>query len=667
MRTTLLSLVACLVSLPVLLAPISAGADGPAPSAAVFGQVPGVAGIVVNPSGKLLAWIDNSTPAPVVVIFDLDARALKRRLNLPAEMKLRDLDWADDETLLMHVSLTHSVGPGERSRYEFFRTLAADAAGGVTRVLLLGDRNRSWVTGSTMLATRTPKPKTVIMSAYDFAATSKTQETGSRLRGGRKDSGWVYSLFEVDTRSGEGKLMEQGTPYTDAWVVDGNGQAIARSEWEAERRLFRVLRRNGQGWSEIHRQEDGEMPRISALSRDGSAILAIAAMGQQRQSVWAIPLDGSGAKVLLGDETDDMTSLVYDTYSWAPIGAWVGGVEPEIRWFDPKEGARSKALAKTFAGRRVRITGRSQDGSRVLALVASHGTPATYYLVDYSKGTADIVGEDYPSLADAKLGEVHPISYKARDGMDIPAYLTLPPGTTAEKLPLVVVPHGGPEWHDPRSFDWLAQFLATRGYAVLQPQFRGSTGYGEAHRKAGYRQWGGIMQDDVTDGVKSLIEQGVADARRICIVGMSYGGYAALAGAAFRPDLYACAASINGVSDLPYMIGHVTQQTGDESDSLSYWKDHIGAPQDPNVIAKSPARAAAGIRAPILLLHGADDTVVPIVQSEVMARALKERGKRHIFTRLPGEDHWLSRSESRVRALVELETFLAAPLAAVGN
>jgi dipeptidyl aminopeptidase/acylaminoacyl peptidase len=175
------------------------------------------------------------------------------------------------------------------------------------------------------------------------------------------------------------------------------------------------------------------------------------------------------------------------------------------------------------------------------------------------------------------------------------------------------------------------------------------------------------MQDDVTDGVKAMIDQGLADPQRICIVGASYGGYAALAGAAFTPELYACAASINGVSDLPYMIGHVTSHWGDESNSLSYWRDHIGAAQDPSVIARSPARAAGRVRAPILLLHSADDTVVPIVQSEVMATALKENGKRYTFTKLPADDHWLSRSESRVRMLVELETFLAAALAPKAN
>ena len=167
------------------------------------------------------------------------------------------------------------------------------------------------------------------------------------------------------------------------------------------------------------------------------------------------------------------------------------------------------------------------------------------------------------------------------------------------------------------------------------------------------------MQDDVTDGVKTLIDQGRVDPKRVCIVGASYGGYSALAGAAFTPELYACAVSINGVSNLPAMLSFVEKLGGTESDSLSYWKDHIGFKTSPEVISKSPSRAAANIRAPVLLLHGVNDSVVPVSQSREMAKALKSLAKVHALIELPGEDHWLSRGDSRIRVLTEMETFLA--------
>ena len=174
------------------------------------------------------------------------------------------------------------------------------------------------------------------------------------------------------------------------------------------------------------------------------------------------------------------------------------------------------------------------------------------------------------------------------------------------------------------------------------------------------------MQDDVTDGVRAMIEQGIADPKRVCIAGMSYGGYAALAGAAFTPELYACAISVNGVSDLPYMLGFERRMAGAESDQVAYWKEHIGPPSDPDVIAKSPARAARNVRAPILLMHGVDDTVVPVTQSQAMMKALGG-GAPHELIELPGEDHWLSRSETRIRVLTEMERFLAKHLPAAGQ
>jgi dipeptidyl aminopeptidase/acylaminoacyl peptidase len=282
-----------------------------------------------------------------------------------------------------------------------------------------------------------------------------------------------------------------------------------------------------------------------------------------------------------------------------------------------------------------------------------------FYFVDYGAKSAAIINEHYPQLVGAKLASVREFKYSARDEYPLFGYLTVPTDAAEKNLAVVVMPHGGPESRDDATFNYRAQFLASRGYAVFQPQFRGSSGFGAAHAEAGRRQWGLRMQDDVTDGVKALIAQGIADPKRICIVGASYGGYAALAGAAFTPELYACAVSINGVTDLPNFIGYITRQGGDESNALFYWRDHIGPPSDPQVIAKSPARNASGIRAPVLLLHGSEDTTVPISQSQAMARALGAAGKKFQFIELPGDDHFLSSSAMRVRALSELDRFLA--------
>jgi dipeptidyl aminopeptidase/acylaminoacyl peptidase len=269
-----------------------------------------------------------------------------------------------------------------------------------------------------------------------------------------------------------------------------------------------------------------------------------------------------------------------------------------------------------------------------------------------------IVEEAYDSLKPSDLGDVKPYPYKARDGRDIHAYLTLPPGRDPHNLPTVIFPHGGPEARDSMDFDWWAQFMASRGYAVLQPNYRGSSGYGADFILAGDGEWAGKVQYDVQDGVKKLIAGGIADPKRICIVGASYGGYMALAGATFSPDLYACAVSFAGLSDLNRML---YTGTSFESEAVSVWKRRIGADVDSSKLdSASPANFAANVKIPILLLHSDKDTTVPIEQSQIEEDALKHAGKQVEFVTLEGDDHQLEYSATRIKLLKEVERFLAA-------
>ena len=224
-------------------------------------------------------------------------------------------------------------------------------------------------------------------------------------------------------------------------------------------------------------------------------------------------------------------------------------------------------------------------------------------------------------------------------------------------MPLIVMPHGGPESRDDQAFDWWSFFYAANGYLVYQPNFRGSDGYGNYFRTAGHGEWGRKMQSDISEGVEKLIADGIVDKSRVCIVGASYGGYAALAGATLTPSLYSCAVSINGVSDLPKMLGSEAKSSLYSSD---YWKILIGDrfSDSETLKAISPVDNAENARAPILLMHGKDDVVVPIAQSRRMARALKRNRKPHEFIEMQGEDHWLSRAPTRTEMLRESLRFI---------
>lgn len=635
-------------------------AEAPPPAAA-FARLPAMNLVRLSPDGQKLAWADRSKDEPVIVVYSLAESKYLRQMppSDDASIVLRDLDWASNETLLITLSIKQqqSADVSARELREYFRTIAWDVAGGPARILLLDHVGRNWVGGARLLHVHTGRPHQVVMASAEYLETAYRMETGSRLTGGRKDSGVVYSLFEVDTRTGNGKRIDAGTPFTDVWVVDRFGQPAAQSEWNPQEQVFEILGKVEGRWQTVYRGSRPDELRPEAMSADGTAIIAVGARGGPRERAWRIPLDG-GEITAISDESTDVEYTIEDRFTGAVAGLQLGGLVQTIQWLDPKLDRIQQSLGRAFAGQTLNIYDRSEDYSRVITRVEGAGSPPVYYLVDLKKGTADTIGDAYPDLAGAALGERAETGYKARDGIDIPAYLTLPPGATANKLPLVIFPHGGPYARDDSGFDWWAQFMATRGYAVLQPQFRGSAGFGAEFARAGEREWGQAMQDDLTDGVRAMIERGIADPERVCIVGASYGGYAAVAGAAFTPDQYACAASINGIADLAGMYGYLTNRYGQESDSLEEWKRIVGRLHADDLSGRSPARSVAAIRIPILLMHGTNDIVVPISQSENFARALEQARKPHQFIRLEGEDHWLSSATSRLRMLQEIERFL---------
>jgi dipeptidyl aminopeptidase/acylaminoacyl peptidase len=253
---------------------------------------------------------------------------------------------------------------------------------------------------------------------------------------------------------------------------------------------------------------------------------------------------------------------------------------------------------------------------------------------------------------------VRAIAFKARDGLDLTGYLTIPRGRAAKALPLVVLPHGGPAERDTPGFDWWAQGLASRGYAVLQVNYRGSEGLGWGLLSAGFGQWGRKMQTDLSDGVRYLVGQGYVDPARVCIVGGSYGGYAALAGASLDTGVYRCAASVAGVADPAKMVSWDLSKESHSGAAATrrYWTRYMGAADTLDQI--SPVKHIDKITIPILLVHGKDDTVVSYDQSVMMADALRRAGKPVEFVTLPGEDHWLSRGATRLEMLKAVTAFL---------
>ena len=643
-------LCALLLLAAILGSPRVAGAPAAAPpSAEVFGALPAASDVVMTPNGQRLAWIDERFAKPRVVMVDIAARKELRVLALPERLKVRRLLWNDDETLIITFSETQSAQVAVQTSHEYFINIAYDASGGEGRLLPLNKGNNNDARAAAranLVPSRHTKPHTVIM--------------GTHCNNG------VGCVIEVDTNTGGQTVIKTGNDHSLVWVVNRDGVPVAREDWDWTKRAYRLYALSGENAREILRSDDSEPPTLAGILPDTSALVLLKPNAQGYQAAWALPLDGSPQRVLAEDPGADVTGVYTDSYTGAVIGVYVSGTDTQVHWLDPQAKQRAEVLDRAFPNKTVGVYGWSADGSRTLAEVQSASSPPIYYLIDFSAHRADIAADSYPALENVPLGELKQITYKARDGTAIPAYLTLPPGKSAGPLPMVVLPHGGPWFRDYPRFDWLVQFLATRGYAVLQPQFRGSTGFGEAFEKAGYRQWGGLMQDDVTDGVEAMVAQGIAEPHHIAIVGASYGGYAALAGAAFTPALYSCAASVNGISNLRTFVDENTPQPGWRnggivryiSTSQSWLAERVGAPTDPALETRSPIKSVTAIRIPMLIAYSTNDGVVANEQSERMAEALAKAGKPVTVVKLPQEDHWMSRTETRVQLLEALETFL---------
>jgi dipeptidyl aminopeptidase/acylaminoacyl peptidase len=345
-------------------------------------------------------------------------------------------------------------------------------------------------------------------------------------------------------------------------------------------------------------------------------------------------------------------------------GLLIGGriaERPGALFFDAELDGRWRSLQKTFPGLTLQLI--SWDHGFKTAVVRSEGLrdSGTFWKVDLATTTTKVLGHAYPAIRPDRVGSTQMLKYKAQDGLDVEGVLTLPPKGPQSKLPVVVMPHGGPIGpFDGIGFDWWAQAYADAGYAVFQPNFRGSGGYGAAFRDAGFGEWGGKMLSDISDGLKTLVDAGTVDPKRACIVGASYGGYAALAGVTVQQGLYRCSVSVSGVSDVRNFFNWVVNTGGRQTASVRFWRAAIGAVGRTEKIMTeiSPTTYASRTDAPVLLIHGEDDTVVPILQSRIMESALKDAEKPVEFITMKGEDHWLSSEATRIEMLTHALAFV---------
>ncbi|MCX7359566.1 MAG: alpha/beta fold hydrolase [Alphaproteobacteria bacterium] len=482
-----------------------------------------------------------------------------------------------------------------------------------------------------------------------------------------------YTAFRVNVTNGRATVIDDALGWDTSTVyVDGLGTPVLRTDPLANGAGYKFFRRAPQGgrWElayEVRRAsvaQNRDFFPISAGPGAGQIYIAARPEGQEYQAVYLYDTaTGNLGAPVYAHANADAQGIQVDPTDNTLLAGCAETERWECRAVDPRMQRHFDAISVYFEGAAdFSLLSVSHDKTKWLIQVNGPTIPPTVYVYDLSVASLTPVASTYPQLPRTQLAPTQVVHYTSRDGSALWGYLTTP-RNTAGPVPLVVLPHGGPESRDSYAFGYFEQYLASLGYAVFQPNFRGSEGFGRSFANAGRRQWGLRMQDDITDGVRHLIAQGAVDAGRICIVGASYGGYAALAGGAFTPDLYRCVVSIAGDADLIEMLDQERRGQGRNSLGYAYW---VAVTGDANadreaLIATSPARHAENFTAPVLLIHGRDDYTVRVEQSEAMRDALRRAGKQVEYLDFEHEGHYWSNwePENRQRMLETVGQFLS--------
>ena len=639
MRTAIFAVASAIVAV--------AGPASAQPSIEAYGLLPDIISAEMSPDGDRIALLQQVGSSVEVRIYDIPTATYSHRFNA-GDLKTHSLGFADNDHVLLSASQTaRSDFLGRNNKYEFDGKIAVNLKNG--RSIQLLSREDSIADGQRSLGRivgQLDNGQLLIPALQEF-------KNGVRR----------VDLVRADPDSGRGFTHAAGDLNTLDWFVDRNGDPLVRERFDVETYAYTLDVWKDGRWKTFYESSDSAVPPLHTIgvtaADDGIYYVPDEEAGQLTGDVHILRFDGTTELANLAMDGVDIDAVRLDKNRHL-LGVTYSGAFPDYGLLDSDLRANYRQVRSAFANSAIHLDSWSQDRSRVLYRVFDGQQVDFWVLNDAAAGKMTLLAPSRNAIPAASIGKVYAINYPARDGLDIPAIITLPPGQAFEvgmKLPMIVMPHGGPAAYDSVDFDWMAQFFASRGYMVVQPNFRGSTGYGRAHYLAGRGEWGRKMQDDLTDGVEAMVRDQLADPERVCIVGASYGGYAALAGGAFAPDLYACVAAIAPVTDLPDLLNEERLQAYDDQ-VLVYWRRSIGSTDRETLRSISPTEHADAFTAPVLLIHGKDDTVVPVDQSEKMARSLKNADKPVDFVRLNDGDHWLSTSEMRLATLKALAAFV---------
>jgi dipeptidyl aminopeptidase/acylaminoacyl peptidase len=595
----------------------------------------------LSPDGQKIVYLGRSQGKRVVFLLDLARK--QRQMVIEGrfdQFDIRRCHFKNDERLLCRLSGTDFF---HGQAYPVTRLISIDLTGNdKTKVLIQKSDYALSQYQDRIIDWRPDNPKSVLIMLNNIT------------------DGPHPAVFALDVYSGllsPQPVVRSRAPIL-SWWADRNGEVRFGQGFDDREEVY-VTRDPGQAaWREIAKWEPGESEYDVVGFGPSPKTLLVSAYHQGRKAVFELDLDKGQRQLLVSHPEVD----VVDPLEWPSDGRLVGfeyHTDRRHQEFFDKEAAQIQATADaSLPDGDNRIIGASKNGKRFLIASERDIRPEQYYLYDDDQKQMQRVSSQTPELDAVALAPMKPVKIKGPDGVMLPGYLTLPVGGEGKNLPTIVYPHGGPHSRDTWGYDPVVQFLASRGYAVVQVNFRGSAGYGQEWYMAGYQKWGTVMVDDINASARWAVEAGIADPKRMCIVGWSYGGYAALMGAIRDTSLYRCVISIAGVSDLTSLEREGASFQG----GRTRVRVTLGTDDDA-LKAGSPLKAADRMRAPVLLVHGEDDVVVVQDHSQRMAGRLKVAKRKNELVIIKDGDHSLSRAEWRQTLFEKMETFLAENLA----
>lgn len=621
----------------------------------------------MSPDGRYVAGVRRDGYDYYLVVADLEDPELKFTGTFFNDIIIDDINWATNDKLVIEAFVMFSadtlslIDPKDwanpnvnRIRIDTLYVMDRDGSN-IVRVFEGDEQLDNYLSDNQLIDVSPNDPDHVLVQTRRVEINDR--RSGNFTYGGA-------DLYKVNINTGEFTQYIRGQKRTTAYETDSQGDLKYRIDVNAagNRNVYYIAEHQDNGrvkWTkgasiktdDVVSELDQPFKMTILAPSETAPLFYVRDVppGEDRHAIYLYDLStGEHVEMIAAHPNYDIgdpfgfTGIVLDPNTRELIGISWAGEKPETLLFDPNQQRHVDALESYFGDQlNFNIIDMSVDGKKWLLNVSGPGHSGFFALYELETVKVTELGDQMASLAGKATYQTKIVSYKARDGKELFGYLTLPFGAEKGNHPFVVYPHGGPQARDFFRWDDTTQLLASRGYAVFQPQFRGSSGFGKRFAHAGYREWGGLMQTDVEDGLAHIIKEGYVDPTRGCIKGFSYGAYAAMQGAVATPEDYRCVLAGGGVYDLYEMQRWSRAVRGQNSSTFEYWTTQLGDPNGAydDLIARSPARNLDKLQIPVFLFHGKRDNIVPIEQAEMLESRLKSAGADFEYVVMPKAGH----------------------------